>query len=159
MQQSLGLSGRSKLSFMHLISSLHAPSSSSSFLALKPAISFPQITYRLSECGLKEASKNSQLWSFPRRLSHHQWKYLTQQQYQGEPGFPVTDRTLWVNLHLHNCSSFSQEPWEQLSLWYGLRFTPLARISSQMSGYTTEPLWLFQTGYELTTVLLFWGFL
>lgn len=44
MHQSLGLSGRSKLSSVHLISSLHAPSSSSSFLALKPAITSPQPT-------------------------------------------------------------------------------------------------------------------
>ena len=113
MHKSPGFSGRSKLSSMHLIPTLHVPSSSSSRLSLKPANTFLQPTVLPAQP--KDHIQVMRVWADRRevkitipalsltcRLPHCQWKCSSQYQGPGKTGFAVTDCTPRVNLHLPN---------------------------------------------------------
>lgn len=148
MHQSLGLSGRSKLSSMHLISSLHAPSSSSSFLALKAAITFPQPTDHIQVVWVW-ADKREVKIAIPALILHMQTFPPSVEMFNTATMVRENLVSQWLTAPHRStftyptCSSFSQEPWEQLSLWHALRSTILARISSQISGQGRQPLSLF----------------
>lgn len=139
MHQSLGLSGRSKLSSMHLISSLHAPSSSSSFLALKPAITFPQSTAHRQVVRVWADRREAKI-AIPALILHRQTFPPPGEMFNTATMVRENLVSQWLTAPHRStstyptCSSFSQEPWKQLSLWHALRFTTLARVSSQFSG-------------------------
>lgn len=146
MQKSPGFSGRSKLCSMHLIPTLHTPSSRSNCLALQPAITFleptvppPQPRDHIQVMWVW-ADKREVKIAIPALSFHMQTFPLPMEMFITASRARENLALQWLIAPLRSTSIyptwgiFSHEPWQQLSLWCALRFKTPVRISSHISG-------------------------
>lgn len=173
MHKSPGFSGRSKLSSLYLIPTLHTPSSSSSCLALKPAITFLQPTEPPArprdhiqamwvwadrrEVKITIPAPSLQMQTFPLAME----MFITASRARENVALQWLTAPLRSISIYPNCSIFSHEPWHQLSLGYTLRFKTPARISSQISGQERQHNLFIFDGLVMSQPWSYhnWGFL
>lgn len=173
MHKSPGFSGRSKLSSLYLIPTLHTPSSSSSCLALKPAITFLQPTEPPAqprdhiqamwvwadrrEVKITIPAPSLQMQTFPLAME----MFITASRATENVALQwLTAPPRSISIY-PNCSIFSHEPWRQLSLRYTLRFKTPARIFSQISGQERQHNVFIFEGLVMSQPWSYhnWGFL